>query len=105
MRLQLWANVWQTECIARVDPPTATVTGWALLHGLAQRTRAAPAQQGHAMDVLNGIAHDARTGRIWVTGKYWSKVYEIKVVEVQGAGAEELARARRLCIPKAPHAF
>ena len=98
--MQIWGNVWQTDCIARVDPATATVTGWLNLGGLAARTRAAAAQQGVPMDVLNGIAHDAQTGRLFVTGKYWGRLYEIRVVEVAAAGDEALARARQLCIPR-----
>ena len=56
----MWGNVWQTDCIARLDPASAAVTGWLLLNGLAERTRAA--QPGVPMDVLNGIAHDPQTG-------------------------------------------
>ncbi|TCS16795.1 glutaminyl-peptide cyclotransferase [Caulobacter sp. BK020] len=71
---EIYANIWQTDRIARIDPATGKVTGWIDLTGLlpdADRARA---------DVLNGIAYDARTDRLIVTGKLWPRLYEIKVV-------------------------
>lgn len=52
---EVWANVWQTECIARVDPRSGSVTGWVLMHGLAHalHERGLP-MKGKGMDVLNG---------------------------------------------------
>jgi glutamine cyclotransferase len=74
---EVWANVWQTDLIARIDPATGTVIGWIDLTGLLQ-----PADQGdHNVDVLNGIAVDEATGRIYVTGKLWPVLYEIELVE------------------------
>jgi glutamine cyclotransferase len=54
---ELWANVWQTDCVARICPATGNVTGWLLLHGVrdALLARNLP-QRGAAMDVLNGAA-------------------------------------------------
>jgi Glutamine cyclotransferase len=96
---QVWGNVWQTDCVARIDPSTAAVTGWVLLHGLAERTRRAGVQRGVPMDVLNGIAHDPRTGRLFVTGKYWGRLYEIRVVE-RDSSEDSVGQARSLCIPQ-----
>jgi glutamine cyclotransferase len=52
---EIWANVWQTECIARISPSTGKVLGWVLMHGLAGalQRRNLP-QKGTHMDVLNG---------------------------------------------------
>jgi glutamine cyclotransferase len=71
---EIWANVWESDQIARIDPATGRVTGWLNLTGLL------PASDRHGKeDVLNGIAYDAAGDRIFVTGKLWSKLYEIKL--------------------------
>ena len=98
--MQIWGNVWQTDCVARIDPATARVTGWINFTGLEERTRNAGGQDGVRMDVLNGIAYDARTGRIFVTGKYWGRLYEVRVLPGPPATADALAATRALCIPK-----
>lgn len=73
---EIWANVYQTDFIARIDPETGRVTGWIDLSGLlTEQDRA-----GRTVDVLNGIAHDPATGRIFVTGKLWPALFEIEVV-------------------------
>jgi len=72
----IFANVWQTSRIARIDPKTGNVTAWIDLTGLlshADRTFA-------RVDVLNGIAYDAKHDRLFVTGKYWPNVFEIRLV-------------------------
>ena len=74
---ELWANVYQREEILRIDPETGKVTGVVELHGLQS-------EQGiedPVQDVLNGIAYDAEKKRIFITGKYWPNLYEIRVVE------------------------
>lgn len=71
---EIWANVFQTDWIVRIDPETGRVTGWIDLSGLLSREDQIP-----AVDVLNGIAYDAQTNRIFVTGKYWPKCFEIKI--------------------------
>ena len=71
---QVWANIWKTDRIARIDPETGQVVGWVDLSGLLQENA-----EGRQVDVLNGIAYDADTGRIFVTGKLWPKLFEIKV--------------------------
>jgi glutaminyl-peptide cyclotransferase len=71
---EILANVWQTDYIARIAPATGKVAGYIDLRGLLtplERTRT---------DVLNGIAYDAKGDRLFITGKLWPKVFEIKVV-------------------------
>jgi glutamine cyclotransferase len=72
---EIYANVWQTDRIARVSSATGEVLGWIDLGGLL----AAPDREG-SEDVLNGIAYDAQQKRLFVTGKLWPKVFEIEVV-------------------------
>jgi glutamine cyclotransferase len=70
------ANIWPTDTIARISPITGQVTALIDLSGLL------PAKDRHAqIDVLNGIAYDSRTRRLFVTGKFWPKVFEIEVIE------------------------
>ncbi|XP_043715155.1 glutaminyl-peptide cyclotransferase [Telopea speciosissima] len=77
---EVWANVWQTDCIARISYKDGTVLGWILLHSL----RGALMGAGDAaIDVLNGIAWDGEKNRIFVTGKLWPKLYEIKLHPVR----------------------
>ena len=71
---ELWANVWQSDQIARIDPNTGNVVGWVDLAGILP----AIDRDGNE-DVLNGIAYDAAKDRIFVTGKKWSKMFEIKL--------------------------
>jgi len=74
VRGEILANVWRTNLIARIDPATGNVTGWIDLSPLADRARAA----GRS-DVLNGIAWDARHERLFVTGKNWPMLFELKL--------------------------
>jgi len=76
---EIYANVWQTDRIARIDPKTGKVVGWIDLTGLLSPSDIA--QQPHAVDVLNGIAYDAKQDRLFVTGKFWPKLFEIKLVK------------------------
>lgn len=71
------ANIWQTDRIARIDPDTGHVTAWINLAGLLPRSDQIP---GHT-DVLNGIAYDSVKDRLFVTGKMWPKLFEIRIVE------------------------
>ena len=71
---EIWANVWQSEQIARIDPATGAVVGWIDLAGMLTA-----ADRNGKEDVLNGIAYDAARDKIYVTGKYYSRVYEIAV--------------------------
>ena len=72
---EIYANIWHANRIARIDPQTGKVVGWLDLTGLL-----APGEVQDEEAVLNGIAFDAATGRIFVTGKLWPKLFEIKVV-------------------------
>lgn len=75
---EVFANVWQTPMIARIDPATGNVTGWIDLTALA-------IENGNGQDnVLNGIAYDAARDRLFVTGKYWPRLYEIDVTPPAG---------------------
>jgi glutaminyl-peptide cyclotransferase len=72
---EIYANVWQTERIAKIDPQTGRVTGWIDLRGLLQSSDAR-----RPVDVLNGIAYDAEHDRLFVTGKLWPKLFEIRLM-------------------------
>lgn len=72
---ELWANVWMTDRIARIDPASGKVIGWVSLKGVFDY-RALPDPDD---DVPNGIAYDARHDRIFITGKRWPKLFEIKL--------------------------
>ena len=81
---EIYANVWQTDRIARVDPQSGQVLGWIDLSGLL-----GPDERGQA-DVLNGIAYDPLEQRLFVTGKWWPKLFEIALVPGGGATAGTL---------------
>ncbi|MFN2500653.1 MAG: glutaminyl-peptide cyclotransferase [Pyrinomonadaceae bacterium] len=81
---EIWANIWHSEQpdvlgkpnhIARIDPSSGKILGWVSLAGIS------PADQppGSDENTLNGIAYDATGDRIFVTGKKWKKLYEIKI--------------------------
>ncbi len=72
---EIYANVWQTNCIARIDPQTGQVVGWIELKGLLT-----PEDRSEPVDVLNGIAYDAENVRLFVTGKLWPKLFEIELI-------------------------
>ena len=78
VRGEIFANVWMTDRIARIDPATGVVRGWIDLAGLL----GAPHGEGRfgEPDVLNGIAYDPKGDRLFVTGKNWPWLYEIKLV-------------------------
>jgi glutamine cyclotransferase len=73
---EVWANVYQTSRIARIDPGSGLVKGWIDLSGIL-RPEIATGKE----DVLNGIAYDAATRKIYVTGKLWPRVFEIELVK------------------------
>ena len=72
---QIYANVWPGDRIARIDPGTGQLIGWIDCKGLLP-----PEDRNHETDVFNGIAHDPATGRLFITGKCWPKLFEIKLV-------------------------
>ncbi len=71
---EIYANVWHTDRIARIDPQTGKVLGWIDLKGLL-----APTEQSDPEAVLNGIAYDEAGDRLFVTGKLWPKLFEIRL--------------------------
>ncbi len=73
---EIYANIWQTDRIARIDPKTGHVVGWIDLAGLLPKADIIP----NHTDVLNGIAYDPATKRLFVTGKMWPKLFEIRLV-------------------------
>ncbi len=70
---QIFANVWQSDDIVMIDPATGSVTGRIDLSGLLSP------QERAGVDVLNGIAYDAANDRLFVTGKLWPRLFEIKI--------------------------
>lgn len=75
---EIWANIWQTDRIARISPATGHVIGYLDLAGLLDHWAWSRFWRLHT-DVLNGIAYDDATDRIFVTGKLWPVVFEIRV--------------------------
>lgn len=74
---EIYANVWLTNRIARIDPASGHVVGWIDLDGLFDINQL----PDPGNDVLNGIAYDAAQDRLFVTGKRWPKLFEIKLVK------------------------
>ena len=75
---EIYANVWHSDRIARISPKDGRVLGWIDLTGLL------PAgQKVNDESVLNGIAYDAQHDRLFVTGKQWPAIFEIRVVEIK----------------------
>lgn len=72
---EVWANVWLTDTIVRIDPTSGQVTSYMDFTGLLP----ADVQTGNE-DVLNGIAYDPETGRIFVGGKLWPRLFEIRLL-------------------------
>ena len=71
---EILANVWYDKRIARIDPGTGAVIDWIDLSPLVAKIKATDPDA-----VLNGIAYDADKDRLFVTGKYWPKLFEIKL--------------------------
>lgn len=72
---EIFANVWMSDAVVRIDPETGAVTGLVDLRGLR------PEESSAVEHVLNGIAYDDETGRLFVTGKYWPLLFEIELVD------------------------
>ena len=75
---QIFANVWPTDRIVRIDPETGRVVGRIHLQGLSKLLG-----ESRKVDVLNGIAYDPVGDRLFVTGKLWPKLFEIKLVALK----------------------
>ena len=75
---KVWANIYMTDMIVIINPADGTVEASIDCSGLLPRML-----RSNTTDVLNGIACDPATGRIYLTGKYWPRLYEIKLVPVK----------------------
>jgi glutaminyl-peptide cyclotransferase len=73
---EVYANVWETDYIVRIAPGTGKVASWIDLKGLLPES-----ERTGEEDFLNGIAYDRDGRRLFVTGKYWPRLFEIKVVD------------------------
>jgi glutamine cyclotransferase len=73
VRGEVFANIYQTDRVARIDPAAGAVIGWVDLSGLLT-----PAERS-GTDVLNGIAYDSAGDRLFVTGKLWPRLFEIRL--------------------------
>ncbi|QDU83736.1 Glutamine cyclotransferase [Planctomycetes bacterium Pla163] len=80
----LYANVWMTDRIAKIDVETGRVMAWIDLEGIIDL---APEPSSNPANVLNGIAWDARARRLFVTGKDWPKLFEIELLTADGEPA------------------
>jgi glutamine cyclotransferase len=74
IRGEIFANVWQTDDVIRIDPASGNVRGVIDFSGLL-----APQDRAPDTDVLNGIAYDAKNDRLFVTGKRWPRVFEVRL--------------------------
>jgi glutamine cyclotransferase len=73
---EIWANIWMSDLIARIDPISGKVLAYIDLKGLLPES-----DKTTETDVLNGIAYDKDANRIFVTGKKWPKLFEIRLTE------------------------
>jgi glutaminyl-peptide cyclotransferase len=71
---ELYANVWQTEFVLRIDPATGRILGAIDFVGILPQ-----ADRAKGTDVMNGIAYDPQEDRLFVTGKNWPGLFEVKV--------------------------
>ena len=83
VRGNLFANVWPTDDIVIIDPDTGIITGRLDLGGLLSSAECA-----HPVDVLNGIAYDAEGDRVFITGKLWPKLFEIRLKAEERPGLD-----------------
>ena len=74
---KIYANMWPRNWIVIISPDNGSVMGAINLQGILMKSDI----QGHKVDVLNGIAYDAKTDRLFVTGKWWPRLFEIRLVE------------------------
>ena len=74
---EIYANVYQTDQIVIINPNNGCVTGKIDLTGLLDKTKI----KDHDVDVLNGIAWDEKSKRLFLTGKWWPEMYEVQLVK------------------------
>lgn len=96
----VWANLYPTESIARIDPDAGRVTGLLDLSPIVEE-----AQRSGDASILNGIAYDAAFDTLLVTGKLWSEVYELRLLDDERPGADDADdaaghRAPSRCSPR-----
>ena len=90
---EIWANIWQTDLIARIDPQSGKVKGFVDVAALGPPTPSVD-------EVPNGIAYDSAAKRIFVTGKMWPELYEVRVTDGPANGAaQDQAAALMRCQP------
>jgi glutamine cyclotransferase len=75
---RIYANIWQSNRIAIINPDNGAVEGWIDLTGLAERMK-----NHKKANVLNGIMYDRERNRLFVTGKLWHTLYEIRLIPSQ----------------------
>ncbi|KAM3247836.1 Glutaminyl-peptide cyclotransferase [Capsicum annuum] len=92
---EVWANVWMTDCIARISHRDGSVLGWILLNNLREGLLHNLKKK---IDVLNGIAWDRDGDRLFVTGKWWPKLYEIKLHPLKTPFNGDI---KQMCMPPA----
>jgi glutamine cyclotransferase len=73
---EIWANIWNTDRIARIDRMSGKIIAYIDLKGILPES-----ERKYETDVLNGIAYDQTGNRIFITGKKWPKLYEIRITE------------------------
>ena len=72
---EIYANIWQTDRIVRIDPASGAILGWIDLTGLLPDADRSP-----SVNELNGIAYDDATDRLFVTGKNWPEIFQIALI-------------------------
>ncbi|GJP51055.1 hypothetical protein CLOM_g10224 [Closterium sp. NIES-68] len=101
----VWANVWQSNCIAAIHPDSGRVLAWLDLSELQRQASERSNQLGSpGFDVLNGIAWDSKRNRLFVTGKYWPLMFHInpRMAPLKATPQERLAElklVRQRCQP------
>jgi len=94
---ELWGNIYpmyqgsHSECIVRINPSTGAVIGWIDMRGLLHKQRAMVQQSPHNY-VLNGVAYHKTSGRLYVTGKQWDHMYQVRIKPAPELGAAHVAQ-------------
>lgn len=88
---EVWANIYAKDCIARVNPHNGQIFGWILADHLRQEEHLGPRPE-----VFNGIAYDRNRNRIFVTGKLWSQLFEVRLVPEKMLTVEDVMD---VCLP------
>lgn len=72
---QIYANLWPSDNIVRIDPSTGRIVGWIDMSGLLTEE-----ERSDEVDVLNGIAYNPENNHLYITGKFWPKLFEINLI-------------------------